>query len=161
MEPKFITVFTRARHWTLSWVRWLHSTSSHLVFKIRFVSILHLCQCFPSGHLRRHVWLGLCMHFLYPPCVLHAPSISSSFIWSPYLYLEYTVRADGNSKKHSTYRPSCLYFCVLLITDTCKNGFSTHSGEKKLSYLHSTLPRSGVYTHENMVILNAYSLPAF
>jgi hypothetical protein len=80
MEPKFITVFTRARHWTLSWVRWLHSTSSHLVFKIRFVSILHLCQCFPSGHLRRHVWLGLCMHFLYPPCVLHILPISCSFL---------------------------------------------------------------------------------
>jgi len=26
---KFITVFTAARHWSLSWARWIQSTISH------------------------------------------------------------------------------------------------------------------------------------
>jgi len=28
-KPKFSTVFTRARHWSLSWARWIHSIPSH------------------------------------------------------------------------------------------------------------------------------------
>jgi len=27
----FITMFTRARHWSLSWIRWIQSTTSHLI----------------------------------------------------------------------------------------------------------------------------------
>jgi len=28
---RFITVFTTARHWSLSWARWIQSTPSHLI----------------------------------------------------------------------------------------------------------------------------------
>jgi len=41
---RFITVFTRARHWSLSWARWIQSTPSHPIYQI-FVLIL-------SYHLR-------------------------------------------------------------------------------------------------------------
>jgi hypothetical protein len=52
---RFITMFTRARHWSLSWVRWIQSTSSHPV------SIYILI---PSSHLR----LGL-QSCLFPSCL--------------------------------------------------------------------------------------------
>jgi len=49
MEPEFITVFTRAHHWFLSWARCIQSTSSH---PISLTSILllfsHLRLGFPS-----------------------------------------------------------------------------------------------------------------
>jgi hypothetical protein len=35
---RFITVFTRARHWSLSWARRIHSASSH-PFKIHFTQV--------------------------------------------------------------------------------------------------------------------------
>jgi len=28
----FVTVFTRFRHWALSWARWIHSAPSHHTF---------------------------------------------------------------------------------------------------------------------------------
>jgi hypothetical protein len=34
-----ITMFTRARHWTLSWDRLMHFTSSHCIFKIHFIIV--------------------------------------------------------------------------------------------------------------------------
>jgi hypothetical protein len=47
---RFITIFTTARHWSLSWARRIQSTSSHTVSP-RFVLILSskLCLGLPSG----------------------------------------------------------------------------------------------------------------
>jgi hypothetical protein len=47
---RFITVFTRARHWSLSWARWILSTSSRPL-PLRSILILsyHLCLGLPSG----------------------------------------------------------------------------------------------------------------
>jgi len=47
---RFITVFTRARHSPISWVRWIHSTPSEQIY-LRFVLILssHLCLVLPIG----------------------------------------------------------------------------------------------------------------
>jgi hypothetical protein len=57
---RFITVLTRARHWSLSSARCVQSTPSH---PTSLTSILLL-----SSHL--------CMHFSSLPCALQAPSIS-------------------------------------------------------------------------------------
>jgi len=49
---RFITKFTRVRHWSLSWARWTQSTPCH---PISLISILilssHLRQDLPSGLL--------------------------------------------------------------------------------------------------------------
>jgi hypothetical protein len=46
----FITAFTRALHWSLSWARWILSISSH-PFSLRFVlpTTFHLRLGLPSG----------------------------------------------------------------------------------------------------------------
>jgi hypothetical protein len=46
-----VAVFTIARHWFLSWARWIQSTLSHPI-SIRFILILpfHVCLGLPSGH---------------------------------------------------------------------------------------------------------------
>jgi len=36
---RFITVLTRARHWSLCWARWIQSTPSHSI-SLRFILIL-------------------------------------------------------------------------------------------------------------------------
>jgi len=47
---RYLIVFTRAHHWSLSWVRWTQFTSSHHIF-LRSILILssHLRLCLPSG----------------------------------------------------------------------------------------------------------------
>jgi hypothetical protein len=46
---KFITVFTKVHHWAFSWVRWIHFTSSHPIFKIQSNIIVAYVRL-PSGH---------------------------------------------------------------------------------------------------------------
>jgi len=76
---RFITMFTRTRHWYLSWARWIQSTPRHPI-SLRSILIL-------SSHL--HLWLlavlfpKYCVHFSLFQCLLHAPSISSSLTGSP------------------------------------------------------------------------------
>jgi hypothetical protein len=75
---RFITVFTTARHWSLSWAKWIQSTPPN---PISLTSILML-----SFHLRLVVTVSsqhvsrpkFCIHSSCLPCVLHAPPISSS-----------------------------------------------------------------------------------
>jgi hypothetical protein len=47
---RFITVFTRLRHWSLSWARWIQSIPHHPI-SLRYISILpsHLRPGLPSG----------------------------------------------------------------------------------------------------------------
>jgi len=45
----FITVFTRARHWSLSWARWVHSIPFHHIF-LRSVLILSSHLLLQSDH---------------------------------------------------------------------------------------------------------------
>jgi len=72
---RFITVFTRARHWSLSSARCIQSTVSHL---------------FPYSSTRRSSKWSVpfrfsnqntfCVYDIFHACYI---SISSSFIWSP------------------------------------------------------------------------------
>jgi len=82
---RFIIVFTRVRHWCLSWAKWIQSILFHPI-SLKFILIL----IFPSTS-RSCKWSLLnqvfqpnyCTRFSSLQCVLHAPPISSSMTWSP------------------------------------------------------------------------------
>jgi hypothetical protein len=66
----FITVFSRVRHWSVSWASWIQSTTSHRITLIP-ISILSSSPKFVSSlHVFR---LNLFTHFSSPICVLHSP----------------------------------------------------------------------------------------
>jgi hypothetical protein len=75
---RFITMFTRARHWSLSWARCIHSTPSHPV-SLRHILILssHVYQGLPSGFFRFSNQELLCIshlsHACYMPHTSHPP----------------------------------------------------------------------------------------
>jgi hypothetical protein len=47
---RFITMFSTAHHWTLSWASQIQPTSSHYFFHTDFRIILHLCQDLARSH---------------------------------------------------------------------------------------------------------------
>jgi hypothetical protein len=80
---RFITVFTRALHWSLSCVRSIQSMPSHSI-SLRSILILstHLrfglaWGLFPAGFTTNILYT-----FPFSPFVLHAMPISSSLTWS-------------------------------------------------------------------------------
>jgi hypothetical protein len=69
---KFITVFTRSRHWTLSRPRWNQSTSWHLKRSILFLS-RYSHRDLPSVLFSVQVFRPtFCLRFPSLPCVLHS-----------------------------------------------------------------------------------------
>jgi hypothetical protein len=85
---RFITVFTRARHWSLSWDKWIQFTRLHPI-SLRYILML-------SFYLRLFFFIFFLSFWLFhqipiryillgPQCVLHA--LSSSLTWSFLLYL--------------------------------------------------------------------------
>jgi hypothetical protein len=57
---RFITVFTRDLHWTISWASWIQSTSHTLFLKDQFLHSSHLRLRLPSG-LWCSYWIILCL----------------------------------------------------------------------------------------------------
>jgi hypothetical protein len=90
---RFITVFTRAGHYYLSWVRSIRSIPLNVI-SLRSISISssHLCQALPSGFPTKTLYI-----FLLSLFVLHALSISSNSLWQlKELYtLMYRQKATG------------------------------------------------------------------
>jgi hypothetical protein len=85
---RFITIFTRAHQWSLSWPRSIQSIPPHLISR-RFILILytHLHLGLPSG-LSFLVFPQVSyMHPSSTPFMLHALQSSSSLTWSFWLYL--------------------------------------------------------------------------
>jgi hypothetical protein len=80
---RFITVFTRAHHRSLSWPRSIQSIPSHPI-SLRSILILstHLRLGLPSGLSSSASAPISYMHSSSVPFVLHALSISSSLTWS-------------------------------------------------------------------------------
>jgi hypothetical protein len=80
---RFISVFTRALHWSLSWAWSIQSISSHpipLWYILKLFTHLRLglhSGLFPSGFPTTIPYA-----FLFSSFVLHALSISSSLTWS-------------------------------------------------------------------------------
>jgi len=72
---RFITVFTRARHWILSRTRCIQSTPSHPI-SLRFILISsHLCLGLPNG-LMPTIFSNQDL-YSFLPCMLHVLPISS------------------------------------------------------------------------------------
>jgi hypothetical protein len=72
-------MFTRARHWSLLWARWIQSTASDSS-KLRPGPPTCLIN-----HLRISDW-NVSYIFLIYPCVLHAQPISAFFTVGPVIY---------------------------------------------------------------------------
>jgi len=72
-------VFTRPRHWTLSWARWIQSTSNHPI-SLKPIQTLYfqLSLGLPSGLSLQVFRPKIRMHFSSLPLVLHVLPISSS-----------------------------------------------------------------------------------
>jgi hypothetical protein len=97
---RFITVFTRTRHWSLSWARWIQSTPSHTV-SLRSILMLtsYLRLCLPSGLFPSS----------FPTKILYAfliSSMCSTYVFHPvmkgcrYKWLEHKKRmAEGQTPK--------------------------------------------------------------
>jgi hypothetical protein len=80
----FIAVFTRTRHWTLSWARWIQSTPFHLIsVRSILMSSSHLRLDLAGGFFTAGFPTETLYGFSSLPCVLHAPPLSFSLIWSP------------------------------------------------------------------------------
>jgi hypothetical protein len=80
-----ITVFTRARHGFLPWAICIQSTTFHSISPRSILISSHLRLDLPSVFF--FSVLKLCTYFSSLPCVLHAPSISSSLSRPPWWYL--------------------------------------------------------------------------
>jgi hypothetical protein len=69
---KFSVVFTRARHWSLSWIRRIQSTPSHPIsLRSILISSSHLRLIIPSGLFLQVFQPKYCMHFSSSSC-MHA-----------------------------------------------------------------------------------------
>jgi hypothetical protein len=75
---RFVTVFTRVLHWTLSWVKWIQSTPSYPIFSIHFNIILPFMSRYTewSLHFRYSSQSSVCIFHVCLPLnmlsVLHA-----------------------------------------------------------------------------------------
>jgi hypothetical protein len=78
---RFITVFTKAHHWTLSWAIRIQFAPS-IPISLRSILMLssHVCPGLPSGSYLRASQSKPCKHLSPPPCVPHVPPTSSSLI---------------------------------------------------------------------------------
>jgi hypothetical protein len=108
---RFITVFTAARHWALSWAWWIHFTPSHPT-SLRSIPIL-------SSHLRLSLQVfgpKICIDFSSPMCVLHAPS-TCFLIWLPIIILGEAFKVWSSSVCSPLQLPAFLGGCIQKFPD--------------------------------------------
>jgi hypothetical protein len=71
---RFSSVFVTARHWSLSWTRWIQSTTSYRI-SIRIILSSHLCLGLPSGLFSSgrptEVVYELLISLMYATCPSH------------------------------------------------------------------------------------------
>jgi hypothetical protein len=86
---RFITMFTRARHWSLSWARSVQSIPLHSVYLwSNIVLFFYLQWCLPkdffvSGSPKaKTLFAFLFSHACYMPCPIHPPWVHhSNYTW--------------------------------------------------------------------------------
>jgi len=100
-HPNFITVFTRAGHRILSWVRLIQSASSHPVSLRSILKSFQLCLGLLSGLLPSGFQTKIVYAFLVSPIFLHlitlmilgeAKKLRSSRLCSCYSWVTITVK---------------------------------------------------------------------
>jgi hypothetical protein len=103
---RFITAFTKARHFILPWTVSVRSTP---FFKALFRVPLAYMPRFPkwSHHFLQISPPKSCMHLFYRSSVLHAAHISSLLICSPRQYLLTSTNLEA---------PQCAVFSSLLLS---------------------------------------------
>jgi hypothetical protein len=79
-NPKFITVFTRALHWSLSYVRWIQSIAPYSIpLRSTLTLSIHLGPGLLGGLFASGFPTNILYAFLFTPFVLHALPIPSSY----------------------------------------------------------------------------------
>jgi hypothetical protein len=77
---KLVTVFTKARHWTLSWASWIQiAPSIPISLKSMLILSSHVRLGLPTGYLRASQPKP-CKHLFPAICVPHVPPTSTSLI---------------------------------------------------------------------------------
>jgi len=113
-----ITVSTTARHWTLSWVTWIQSTTSHTFDKILFNIVFQSTPRFPK--------LSLPFRFLEENfvCIYH---LSNACYLSDQSHPLWFVHPNNNWWRVQNYEAShCAMFSVLLLPNILSPVFFLH-----------------------------------
>jgi hypothetical protein len=105
---KFITVFTRALHWSLSWAKSIQFIPSHPI-SLRFILILFThprlglpSGLFPSGFPSISYMHSSSPHSCHVPCLSHPPWLDhSNYTWRrvqvmKLLIMQFSCIRDGN-----------------------------------------------------------------
>jgi hypothetical protein len=77
-------VFTRASHWSLSWVRWIQSVPPHAISKIRLNIILRRTSKSSYSYLSQQnlICILYCSHACYISCPYHpSPNGHYNYVW--------------------------------------------------------------------------------
>jgi hypothetical protein len=133
-QAKEITVFTRARHFSLTWARWIQSTPSHPIsLRSSLMLSSHLRLGLPSGLFPTGFPSKILSAFL--PCVLQNVGmwhkmqisvISTNFIWKIMRGREYLTK----QKENCDWRFARNQMKMILLCVTC-NAINLHYKLKK------------------------------
>jgi hypothetical protein len=86
--PSFITVFTRTRHWSLSWATWIQFTPSHPIY-LRSILIL-------SSHVRLRLPSGVFEADHSPPSIAEVKNAWSHTSTLPYVFMAWYLVKHRN-----------------------------------------------------------------
>jgi hypothetical protein len=114
---RFITVFTRTRHWSLSWARWIQFTISHLL-SVRCFLILssHLCLGLPGGLFSYGFPTKILYAFLiFHPCYMPCPSYPTwlyhtSIAWGNVQITVFIIMQSSPASRHFIQSSNILIF---------------------------------------------------
>jgi hypothetical protein len=104
----FLTMFTRARHWSLFWARWLQSTPSHTI-SLRSILILssHLRLGLPSGLVPSCFPTKISRAFLTSPMRATCPARSHpplsdhpNYIWWSAQVMKFLIMQSSPASRH-------------------------------------------------------------
>lgn len=135
---RFINVFKRARHWSLSWIRFIPPA----LFLLRPILII--------SHI--HLGLGSCLLLVFfhqnlYACLCRVSPISSSLAWSCWLYEAYLSRSTSYGASHYAFFSSLVLSHPAWVQISCSKTSTV--------YLCSSLHiRDQVFTPSDIFTIN-------